>query len=139
MARMSLTFKGFEDLAYKIEQAEKDLRGAVDEALTETQNIIQGNTRQAAAKYTKGGTKYSTGRMLAAVKPNTGPEWSGTIASVGVGFDLRKAGGYHSIFVMYGTPRMKKDVKLYNAIRGARTKQQVAQAQEKIMLEHLKL
>lgn len=139
MARMSLIFKGFEDLAYQIEQAEKDLRGAVNEALTETQGIIQSNTRQAAAKYTKGGTKYSTGRMLAAVKADTGPEWSGTVASVGVGFDLGKPGGYHSIFVMYGTPRMKKDVKLYNAIRGARTKQQVAQAQERIMQDHLKL
>ena len=139
MARMSLVFDGFADLAYQIDRLEGDLRGAVDEALTETQDYIQASTAQAAAKYTKGGTRYSTGRMLAAVKESTGPEWSGTIASVGVGFGLGKDGGYHSIFVMYGTPRMAKDVRLYNAIRGSRTRQQVAETQRRIMLEHLQL
>lgn len=141
MARMSLKFNGFYDLAHRISEIEGSLRPAVDEALTEVQRYVQGNVHQAAAKYTKGGTRYSTGRMLSAVKPTDGVEWAGNVASVGVGFDIYAAGGggMHSIWMMYGTPRIRPDKKLYNAIRGARTQKQVHEIMEKVFTEHAKL
>lgn len=36
MAKMQILFDGFENLAYAIDEAGKDLHSAVDEALTET-------------------------------------------------------------------------------------------------------
>lgn len=141
MARMSITFDGFEDLAYRISEMERDLKEPVEKALTETERYVQGNVSKAAAKYTKGGTEYSTGRMLSAVKKPSGVDWAGSVASVGVGFDIYAAGGggFHSIWMMYGTPRIKKDVKLYNAIRGAKTQQEIARLQEEAMSEFLQL
>lgn len=139
MAKMRLTFDGLERLARRIDEIDGDLQQAADEALTKVQSHIQGNTRQAAAKYAKGGTKYSTGRMMATVKANEGPEWAGSVASVHVGFNLYEPGGFHSIFIMYGTPRIAKDSNLYNAIRGAKTQKQVREIMEKVFTEHARL
>lgn len=141
MAKMSLVSTAISDLLVRISAVERELKPAVDEALTEVQSYVQGQTRQAAAKYTKGGTKYSTGKMLAAIKPDDGPKWVGDVASVGVGFEIHKAGGggMHSIWMMYGTPRIKPDKKLYDAIRGARTKKQIQEIMQNALSRHAKL
>lgn len=140
MARMSITFKGFEDLAYRIDKAGGNLKKAVDEALRETQKLIQDNLAAAAAVYAKGGKKgYATGEMYKTIIRNVQIEWHGAIGEVRVGFDLSKDGGYHSIFIMYGTPRMAKDTAVFNAIKGAKTKKQIAELQENIMRKYLVL
>lgn len=59
--------------------------------------------------------------------------WSGTVASVEVGFDLSK--GQVPLFLSYGTKvyeklRVKKDPQLYNALYGKATKEKIAQIQE---------
>lgn len=125
MAKIKLGLEeNFKDLLYRVEKVSGDMRPAVDEALTELQRSIQDDVKAAAAKYTKGGTPYSTGAMLGAIKPANGPEWAGTTAKVGVGFEIHKpgGGGMHSVWMMYGTPRIAKDVKLYRAVRGAHIK-----------------
>ena len=140
MARMSIIFDGFKDLAYAIDEAGGDLHAAVDEALTETQQLIQEKLATAALPYADKGVKgYATGKMYDAIIPDAQIEWHGSVASVRVGFDLHQADGFHSIFVMYGTPRMDKDQKVYNAIRGTRTKHAIALMQEEIMKKHLRL
>ena len=159
MAKMKIIFDGFTDLADEIEKAGKNLKPAVDEALTETQRIIQRATTQAASVYAQkgGGRKgYATGKIYRAILQNPSPEWSGTVASVEVGFDLKKPGGNHSIFVMYGTkshpvrnqygtPRKAgarntqttKDTMLFDAIFGTKIRKDVAEAQEEIMRKYL--
>lgn len=141
MAKMSLEFDGFRDLIYQISKVESELKPAVDEALTEVQKAIQSDTRKAAAKYTKGGTKYSTGKMLAAIKPTDGPKWAGDVASVGVGFEIHKpgGGGMHSIWIMYGTPRIAKDKNLYNAIRGPLAKATIQKIMQESLERHVRL
>lgn len=140
MARMSIIFDGFEDLAYQIDKAGLDLHAAVDDALTQTQQLIQEKLVTAALPYADKGVKgYATGKMYDAIIPDAKVEWTGTVASVRVGFDLHQADGFHSIFVMYGTPRMNKDQKVYNAIRGTRTQHAIALLQQEVMNEHLKL
>ncbi len=141
MARMSLEFDGMKDLLYKISAVEGALKPAATDALTQVQDYVQGQTRQAPAQYVKGGTEYSTGRMRAAIKPNDGPKWVGEVASVGVGFDIHKAGGggMHSIWIMYGTPRIRPDTKLHNAIRGQRTHYKVKEIMERALRQHVTL
>lgn len=140
MAKMSLTFNGFDALAYGIDKAGGNIKKAVDEALTESEKIVQDEVASAAAPYaTPGGGRrgYATGAMYSSIIKSPKVYWKGMVAEVGVGFDLQQAGGYHSIFVMYGTPRMSKDPKIYNAIRGARTRQMIAKKQAEVMQKWL--
>lgn len=144
MAKMSIVFDGFSDLAQAIDKAGGDLKEAVDEALTKTQDLVQENVKTASTVYTGKGLKgYATGAMVRSIMASESPEWHGSIAEVGSGFTTNggatKAGFMHSIFVMYGTPKMTKDQKLYNAIKGTRTRKQIAQLQQEVMNDHLKL
>jgi hypothetical protein len=144
MAKMSIVFDGFSDLAQAIDKAGGDLKEAVDEALTKTQDLVQENVRSASTVYTGKGLKgYATGAMVRSIMASESPEWHGSVAEVGSGFTTNggatMAGFLHSIFVMYGTPKMTKDQKLYNAIKGTRTRKQIAEIQQEVMNEHLKL
>lgn len=140
MARMSITFSGFADLAADIDRSGGDLHKAVDEALTKTGEYIQSQVESAATPYAAKGLKgYATGEMYGAIKKDQIIYWNGQVAEVSVGFDLSAKGGWHSIFVMYGTPRMGKDQKVYNAIKGSKTKKEVEKIQKEIMQKHLKL
>lgn len=144
MAKMSIVFDGFSDLAQAIDKAGGDLKEAVDEALTKTQDLVQENVRTASTVYTGKGLKgYATGAMVRAIMASESPEWHGSVAEVGSGFTTNggatMAGFLHSIFVMYGTPKMTKDQKLYNAIKGTRTRKQIAEIQQEVMNNYLKL
>ena len=144
MAKMSIVFDGFSDLAQAIDKAGGDLKEAVDEALTKTQDLVQENVRTASTVYSGKGLKgYATGAMVRSIMASESPEWHGSVAEVGSGFTTNggatMAGFLHSIFVMYGTPKMTKDQKLYNAIKGTRTRKQIAEIQQEVMNEHLKL
>lgn len=141
--RMSIIFDGFEKLAEDIDAINGDLHSAVDEALQETQFIVQDNLTSAAEVYQHGGLKgYAKGTMYKSIIQDLRIDWKGLVAEVNTGFTGTSghfAGFMHSIFVMYGTPRMAKDAKVYNAIKGTRTRKQIAEKQEEIMVKHLKL
>lgn len=149
MAKMSIVFDGFEKLAAEIEKAGLDVKPAVNEALEETQHYIQQELEQAAQPYQNGGRKgYAEGNLNDAIIRNPEVDWSGTVATVGVGFskELDWKGFMHSIFVMYGVPAhgkfnkgYVKDAKVYNAIRGVRTKKQIAEIQKEVMQRYLKM
>lgn len=138
MARMSIMFDGFKDLAEMVDNVNPSaLKPAVEKALTETAKYVQSNVDDAALPYANkgGGLKgYATGAMYNALKKENPVTWKTPfIAEVSVGFNLHAKGGFHSIFVMYGTPRMAKDPKLYNSIKGTKTKKEVAKIQEDIL------
>lgn len=140
MARMKIMFDGFKDLAYAIDEAGGDLHAAVEEALTKTAELVQNTLGQAALPYAEKGLKgYATGDMFNSLKKENPIYWTGTVAEVSVGFELYEKGGWHSIFIMYGTPRISKNQKIYNAIKGTRTKHAIAMLQEEIMQKHLAL
>lgn len=136
MARMSIMFDGFSELARMVDQVNPSaLKPAVDKALTETGKYVQNQVNQATLPYAHGGLKgYATGEMFQALKKDNPVIWKTPyIAEVSVGFNLNEKGGFHSIFVMYGTPRMAKDQKLYNSIKGIRTKKEVENIQKEIL------
>ena len=140
MAKMKIIFDGFADLAYRIDQMGGDLHTAVDDALTETQKLVQENLVTAAEPYAAKGRKgYATGKMYASILKDARINWKGMVAEVDVGFDLMTKGGYHSIFIMYGTPKMAKDNAIYNAIKGSKTKRQIAEVQKEVMTKYLNL
>ena len=57
MAKMSITFDGFEKLAAELERQGKELKPAVNEALEETQKYIQQELEIAVQPYSNGGRK----------------------------------------------------------------------------------
>ena len=136
--KMKIIFDGFEDLAYAIDKAGGDLKSAVDEALVETQKLIQQNVASAAAPYAAKGRKgYATGRMYSTIIGDGAVSWEGSVATVNAGFGISDSGGWHSIFIMYGTPRMAKDTAVYNAIKGAKTKKEIEKIQQEIMQKYV--
>lgn len=139
MARMSITFNGFAELAEMVDRSGADLKSAVNEALVESQKIVQQNLTTGAAVYAAKGLKgYATGKMYSTIISDGAVSWEGSVATVNAGFKLDQNGGWHSIFVMYGTPRMAKDPKVYNAIKGTKTRKAIAKKQEEIMVKHMK-
>lgn len=138
MAKMGITFKGFDDLIYQIDKAGKNADKAAKIALQETQQKIQSNLTTAAAPYASSGRKgYATGAMYSSIIKDARISGVGSVIEVDVGFDLKAKGGWHSIFIMYGTPRIAKDSAVYNAIKGARTKKEIAEIQEKALRKYL--
>lgn len=131
-AKMSIVGDGFAELAERLDEITNDIKPAVDEALKRTHAFITPNLDEAMNKHNR---TYKTVNSL--IKENA-VSWETFIATIDVGFRIRE-GGLASIFLMYGTPRMKKDTKLYNAIRGTKTKKTIYELQNDVMVKHINL
>lgn len=144
MGKISIQFDGFRELTEAIDRAGKDLNEAVEEALESSQQVVNDALIPAAAPYARQGLKgYATGAMYGAIQTDQQVRWKGTTAEIGSGFTTNSGatqdGFYHSIFVMYGTPRMEKDQRIFNAIKGTKTKKNVADIQKEVMQKHFEL
>lgn len=130
MAKMQIEFEGFNEAIAKLKSLEGDIRKTTEKALKETHKIVTSNAETAIRPHKR------TGRTQDTLKRDAAVTWAGTMASVEVGFDIHN-GGLASIFLMYGTPRMKKDQKLYNAFYGSKTKKEVHKLQEEIFMDEI--
>ena len=131
MAKMKLEFDGFSEAINRLTKLEGDVRGTTEKALKETHRIVTDKAEEAIAKHNR------TGRTLGTLQRDAKVEWSGTTAKVDVGFDIHN-GGLASIFLMYGTPRVKKDQQLYNAFFGKQTKTEVKELQEQLFMDEIR-
>lgn len=128
--KMQIEFSGFEELAENLDKLGGDLKKTTEKALRESHKHI---TPKVQAAFEKHDVKY-THATMGSLKTNEEVEWSGTTASIGVGFKISE-GGLPSIFLMYGTPTIKPDKKLFNAIMSKKAKKEVAKIQEDVFRE----
>lgn len=126
-----IEFEGFEEVIARLSKLDGDIKGVTEKALRETHKVITKKAEAAIAPHKE------TGVTEKSLKRNSEIEWAGTLASVETGFSIRQ-GGLASIFLMYGTPRMKKDQNLYNAFFGNKTKKEVMELQEKIFYDEIR-
>lgn len=135
--KLSLDFPAYDHLKKQLEKAGGNaLKTAVDKALTESARYADAQLEKAIAPHRK------TGRTEDSLEGESRPQWSGTNASIDVGFDISN-GGLPSIFLMYGTkvhgqPHVEPDRKLYNAIYGSKVKNTIKQIQEEAFFSIVK-
>lgn len=138
MNTMKLNVSGLEKLTRKVDEIGGNSRKICEDALLETHTIVTRKAEEAMSKSNlPAGGKFSTGRTLEALRHDANISWQGNVASVSVGFDIDK-GGLASIFLMYGTPRMKKDQALYNAFYGKKTLEEIRKAQENVFFDEIR-
>lgn len=128
--KMRLEFAGFEEMAERLDKLGGDLKKTTEKALAETHKMLTPKVEEAFRKHD---VKYSHSTMKS-LKKDSKVEWNGSTAEIGVGFKISD-GGFPSIFIMYGTPRMQPDKKLYNSIYG--NKKKVKELQEGIFAEEI--
>lgn len=119
------------NLIKKLEKLEGDIKSTSEKALKESQKYITKNLHTEMKKH------HRTGKTEKSLVENPSVRWVGTMAEIDVGFDISN-GGLPSIFLMYGTPRMKKDQKLFNAIYGKGTIEEVAKIQADILYKEIR-
>lgn len=143
--KFGLNFDGVSELSEKLEALGGDLKQVAEQALEFIPGDVNPKLHAAMAKHNK------TGLVDRSIVTDQKVEWTGNVASIDVGFDLKK-GGMPSIFLMYGTPRhapgnqyggpvrpeaqehpgIKADTELFNAIYGSKTQKDIAAKQQKI-------
>lgn len=129
--RLTVNFTGFSEYMEKLERLGSDTKGLVDKALKESFNAVTPGIESAIHSH------EFTGETEGSLVKNADVKWSGNVGSVEVGFDIPH-GGLPSIFLMYGTPRMRPDMTLYNSIYGTATKNKVKKVQQEIFDEEMR-
>lgn len=120
--KFAIDFKGFLDLAAQIDEigGEAALKKATESALNESKKLVQDEIEKymyiSPYSFTKG-YKGSKGRARASLDEisKLPVQWEGTTATAFIGVDLEKAP--EVAILIYGSPRIKPDKKLYNAIK----------------------
>lgn len=127
--KLSIDFPMYDHLRKQLEKVGgNSLTTAVNKALTESARYTDNQLEKAIAPHRR------SGRTEDSLEEDSRPKWSGTNASIDVGFDISN-GGLPSIFLMYGTkvhgqPHVQPDRKLYNALYGTKVKREIQKIQE---------
>lgn len=129
--KLTINFTGFREYMEKLERLGSDTKALTEKALKESFDTVTPGIEAAIKSH-----KF-TGDTEASLVKNANVKWAGTQASVEVGFDIPH-GGLPSVFLMYGTPRMKPDMNLYNSIYGSATKSKVRKAQQAVFEEEMR-
>ena len=136
--RIGLQFNGWEEYIAKLDELGGThlMKKGVEEALIESKKHVNPLIEQAMTKLPARG-KYSTGDTKKSIDKDNKVDWSGMTGEIKVGFDFSKS-GTTSIFLMYGTPRMKPISGLKSAIYGAKTQKETAEIQERVLSDVIK-
>lgn len=131
MPKLKIEFEGFSEVLAKLKSLDGDVRKTTEDALRKTHAIVTQKAEAAIAPHRR------TGQTQGSLRKDAAIEWQGDVGSVKVGFNIYE-GGLPSIFLMYGTPRMQKDQKLYNAFYGSATLKEITEAQQEIFFDEIR-
>lgn len=131
MAKLTIEFDGFEKMIKELNKLEGDVEKAAEEGLAKAKAHVSEKLTRAMQKH------FQTGATVRSLDTSSKATWIGKTAEIKVGFNIDK-GGLPSIFLMYGTPRMAKDVTLYSAIFGSKTKREVKDILEQSLADAIK-
>lgn len=129
-----LDFPLYDTLKARLDEVGGDAtKKAVESALKKSHDFATDQLASAMIPHNK------TNTVSDSLSRDSQIEWTGTEASIKVGFDINK-GGLPSIFLMYGTqvhgqPHVTPDRKLYDALYGPTTKKQIQKIQEEAFFE----
>ena len=129
--KLALETEGFDELLRVLEKAGQDSKQAAEKALIEGKKAVTPGIREAIARHRR------TGATEASLDTKEEVRFVGTVAETDIGFHVRQ-GGLPSIFLMYGTPRIQPDKRLYNAIYGADARKKFDAAAEKALADLMK-
>lgn len=133
--RIGLQFKGWEQYMDKLDKlgGTQLMKTGVKKALVASKDYVNPLIEEKMRKLPAKG-KYSTGDTLASLDKTEDIDWHVLTGTIKIGFDFQQSGP-KSIFLMYGTPRMKPVSGLKTAIYGAKTKKQIAEIQQRALDE----
>lgn len=131
MAKIKFEGNVFAGMLKKLDKLGGDVDKAIEQSLEASAEIVQKGVKKEMEKHRR------TGKTEGEILKDEKVKKSGTTTSIRVGFDLPE--GLTSIFLMYGTPRIKPpDKKLYNAIYGTKVKKEIREKQNEIISEAVK-
>lgn len=134
-ARIGLQFDGWTEYIDKLDKiaGTHGMKKGVEAGLIASKKHVTPKIEQAMSHLPAGG-KYSTGRTKKSIDDSNDITWSAMTGEIKVGFDFDKS-GVTSIFLMYGTPRMRPVKGLKDAIYGRKTQKELAEIQEKEVMK----
>lgn len=130
-SKFAFDFSEMQKLAETIKQMGGNITDAADEALNDTAKYITGNLAAAWPRHNRTGATGSAFMEHPSVKWERPGE-----AYVDIGF-VMDAGGWPSIFVMWGTPKMRPDISLKNAAFGLGTVLHVREIQYQALQKYI--
>lgn len=134
--KFSLEFEGWEELTDQFKNLGGDTKELTEKVLKATHEYITPKIHEKMQKSNLPAQgKYSTGSTEKQIIDDVNIEWTGTSATVDVGFSLDES--IVPIFLIHGTPTMNPVKGLKGAIYGTQTKNEVAEIQEKIFVEEI--
>lgn len=128
--KLTVDFDGFDEMIAKLESLGNP-KITVERALKESHTLITKELEKVMESHNR------THQTERSIKRSADVEWEGNIAFSEVGFDIAN-GGIASIFLMYGTPKMSPDKKLYNAIYGTAMRKKIREIQEEAFNEEIR-
>lgn len=136
--KIGLKFDGLEQMIADLEKVEGNLKATTEKALKASKEHVNAELRSVTipANFPAHG-KYSHGKTAESIDTDMTVTWDGTTASIKIGYDMTQS-GMTSIFLMYGTPKMKKVSKMYNAIYGSKMKKEVGEIQREVFAAEVK-
>ena len=109
--QFGIDWSQFEDMAARLEEVGADIKSVFTDLMEQEAETVQEYTIEATAKaHLPAQGKYSQNETIKAIDRSPKVEWSGTLGSVGMGFDKTKPNA--GTFLITGTPRMKPDYEL---------------------------